>query len=226
MKRSYALFAVIFAVSILIGIQAVEVVEANPFMGFEGKGIDPVPGTKPPTITLYTPTNNTAYFSSNITVSFYASRPQLANAWSSIIYAGYTLDNSKEVKVYSIYDDEPVSVGVAELNKTFAISSLPEGKHSLTIRTFGPVMPNTKYDGQWHSPNKIGVFTMESNSTIQFTVNSQSAMETSQSPQATQPTDTSYSLNPKTLASIASITVIVAVASVSLVYFRRRKGKP
>jgi hypothetical protein len=30
MKRRYALFAVVFAVSILIGIQAVEVAEANP----------------------------------------------------------------------------------------------------------------------------------------------------------------------------------------------------
>jgi hypothetical protein len=226
MKAKYALVALVFAVSVLIGIQAVEVVEANPFGGFEDKGIDPVPGTKPPTITMYTPTNNTTYLSSNITVSFYASKPQLANAWSSIIYAGYTLDNSKEVKVYSIYDDEPVSVGVAELNKTFAISSLPEGKHSLTIRTFGPVMPNTKYDGQWHSPNRIGVFTMESNSTIQFTVNSQSAMEPSQSPQATQTTDTNYLLNPIAIASIASLTVILAVASVSLVYFRRRRGQP
>ena len=224
MKRSTAIFIVALAVSVLIGVQTIAY--ANPFVGFEGKGIDPVPGTKPPTITIYIPTNNTTYFSSNITVSFYASRPQLANAWSSIIYAGYTLDNGKEVKVYSIYDDEPVSVGVAELNKTFAISSLPEGKHSLTIRTFGTVMPNTKYDGQWHSPNKIGVFTMESNSTIQFTVNSQSAIEPSQSPQATQTTDTSYSLNPIAIASIAILIVIVAVASISLVYFRRRKGKP
>ena len=132
------------------------------------------------------------------------------------------LDSGKEVKVYSIYDDEPVSVGVAELNKTFAISSLPEGKHILTIRTFGPVMPNTKYDGQWHSPNKIGVFTMESNSTIQFTVNSQSAIEPSQSPQATQTTDTSYSLNPIAIASIAILIVILAVASISLVYFKEK----
>jgi hypothetical protein len=223
MKTKCVLFIVVLVVSVLIGVQTIA--DANPFVGFEGKGIDPVPGTKPPTITIYVPTNSTTYFSSDITVSFSASRPQLANAWSSIIYAGYTLDNSKEVKVYSIYDDEPVSVGVAELNKTFAISSLPEGKHNLTIRTFGPVMPNTKYDGNWHSLNKIGVFTMESNSTIQFTVNSQSAMETSQSPQATQPTDTNYSLNPIALASIASITAIVAVAFVSLVYFRR-KGKP
>jgi hypothetical protein len=50
-------------------------------------------------------------------------------------------------------------------------------------------------------------------------------METSQSPQATQPTDTNYSLNPIALASIASITAIVAVASISLIYFRRQKGK-
>ena len=46
------------------------VADANPFGGFEGKGIDSVPGTKPPIITMYTPTNNTTYFSSNITVSF------------------------------------------------------------------------------------------------------------------------------------------------------------
>jgi hypothetical protein len=207
MKRRYTVFAVVFAVSMLIRNQTVELVGANPFMGFEGKGIDPVPGTKPPTITMYTPTNNTAYFSSNITVSFYASKPQLSNAWSSIIYAGYTIDNSKEVKVYSIYDDEPVSVGVAELNKTFAISSLPEGKHNLTIRTFGPVMPNTKYDGIWSSPNRIGVFTMESNSTIQFTVNNQSAMEPS-------------------LTTTVIVIVILAIVLGSLVFFRRRKWKP
>ena len=75
MKRKCTLFTAIFVTSILIVIQAIEIVDANPFEYF--KGTDPVTGTIPPIITIITPQNNTKYSSENITASFYVCKPKL-----------------------------------------------------------------------------------------------------------------------------------------------------
>ncbi len=53
MKRKYTIFAVIFAVSILIGIQAVEVADANPTWGTSATPIPPI--TDPPQIIITSP---------------------------------------------------------------------------------------------------------------------------------------------------------------------------
>lgn len=191
-------------ISLLIAIGFIGNAIANPFSFLEGKGIDPIPGTIPPTITISSPVNNSAYNSDSITLNLNVIKPQLTNAWSSIIYIGYTLDNNKEVKLYSVTGDEP---GVSELARNVTLSSLPSGNHSITIRTFGPVMPNVKYEnGQWYSPSQIGAFTMESNSTIYFTVGSPTM--------------------PSLIITIAVVIVIAAVASVSLIYYKRRRGRP
>ncbi len=46
------------------------------------------------------------------------------------------------------------------------------------------------------------------------------------SPTPDQGIDSNYWVNPIALIAIASVIVIIAVTSISLVYFRRRKGKP
>jgi hypothetical protein len=230
MKRRYAVFAVVLAVSILIGIQAVEVVDANPFFGM--KGIDPVPGTIPPTITMITPLNNTAYSSDEITISFHVTKPQLAGSWSTITYICYSLDNTEDVndeyvKVYSNYINGEGTVGVPEFNTTFTIPSLSAGNHVLKVKVSGAVMPNTQYvGGQWQSPNiNHGIFSMNSNSTTFFTISTTPTPSLSPTPTKSQSTASNYLIEQTFLFTIASVIVIVAVASISLVYFKRRRGK-
>jgi hypothetical protein len=54
MKRKYPVFAVVFAFSMLIGIQAIEVAEANPTWGTSATPIPPI--TDPPQIIINSPT--------------------------------------------------------------------------------------------------------------------------------------------------------------------------
>ena len=77
MKRRYAVFAVIFAVSILIGIQAVELAEANPVPWLS------TPNLEKPTLTIETPQNYTTYDVGNIPVNFTVSTP---SSWSALYF--------------------------------------------------------------------------------------------------------------------------------------------
>ena len=64
MKRSYAVFAVTFVVLVLIGIQAVEVVDANPVLW------PSTPNQEKPTLTTKTPQNYTTYKDSTVYFNF------------------------------------------------------------------------------------------------------------------------------------------------------------
>ena len=70
MKRRYAVFTVIFAVSILIGIQAVEVVDANPVPW------QSTPNQDRPTLTIETPQNQTTYNVKDIPINFTVTKPE------------------------------------------------------------------------------------------------------------------------------------------------------
>ena len=120
-------------ISSLAGMLAVEVAEANPFFMFHQ--VDQVPGTIPPNITIYSPKNNTAYSSNNITVSFNVDRPQLNGCrGTAIIDVKYTLDGAT-TQAFSIWRGNSASNSnaIPEYNTTFALPSLPAGTHSLTV---------------------------------------------------------------------------------------------
>jgi hypothetical protein len=211
MKRRYAVFAVFFAILVLIEIQAVEVVDANPFFMYQT--IDPIPGAIPPTITINSPKNNTVYSPDNLAVSFNVSKPQLdtsiANsptryyAYITSIY--YTLDNDNETRVYYNYKNGVGTKGVPEFNTTLTLPSLSIGSHSITVKAYGIVNPDHLY-----------IFGMESNSTTFFTIETQPITQTS---------STNYLLTSTSIFTIVGVVAIVAVASISLVYFKRRKAK-
>jgi hypothetical protein len=215
---------------LVVGMQGVEVADANPFDLFTGT--DPVPGAVPPTIIMLSPTGKTEYTSDNVTVSFYVSKPQLASSWSSILFVYYSLDGNEDVEVYGSYKSaKPEKVGVPEFNTTFTLPPLSAGEHSLTVKAEGMVAPGVQYNGyhsgggySWFSSKQgLQAFSMNSNSTTYFTV----ATQPTQQPSATSTTSqstTSNWLSSGFLAPMVSVLVTVAVvASLLIVYFRQHK---
>jgi hypothetical protein len=69
MKRRYAIFVVVFAVSLLIGIQVVEVVDANPVPW------PSTPNQEKPTLTIESPVNYARY-GSEVPLDFNVTAPE------------------------------------------------------------------------------------------------------------------------------------------------------
>ncbi len=157
-----AIIILAFLVSLVAGMQGVEVAKANPF--FIYNQIDPVPGTIPPNITISNPQNNTAYSSDKITVSFYVGRPQLGTCNAAIIDIKYVLDN-ETVQVFTIWRGNSASnsYAIPEYNTTFTLFSLPEGNHDLTVTAEGVV-----YAGN------MDIFFIDGSATASFAIGNQS----------------------------------------------------
>jgi len=213
MKTKCVLFTVVLAVSVLIGIQAVEVVDANPFMSY--KNIEPITGTLPPAITIISPLNNTTYSPESVVIKFNVNKPQLAKSFTSITEVYYSIDNSEEVEVYSQYVNGTGTMGVPEYNTTFTLPSLPMGTHFLTVKAIGAVI----YQG--------GIFFMESDATTSFIVSKQ-ILQPASTNQSMPTINTGPTLpvelnSPVIYIILAIVIVIIAVASTSLVYFKKHK---
>jgi hypothetical protein len=240
MKRRITVFTVVFAVSILIGIQAVETADADPFFIFHQ--VDPVPGTIPATITIFSPQNNQTYHSDRIIISFNVSKPQLGNNCTAIIDVKYTLDKDT-TEAFSIWRGGSASNAnaVPEFDTVFTSPSLSTGNHQLTVVAEGVV-----YLGN------LSIFFIDSASAVYFTMGDQTAQLSPIPSQVSTPNPTQVSetiptpnnpsspsmgpaptsnqtltsnyLNPTFVIIIVGVIVIVAVASLSLIYFKKREA--
>jgi hypothetical protein len=92
MKRRYAVFTVVFAISMLIGIQAVEEAEANPI---------PYPATpspEKPTLTIETPQNGASYSNiDSLALNFSVAKP---TSWCIDYDFFYNLGQITRIEVY------------------------------------------------------------------------------------------------------------------------------
>jgi hypothetical protein len=228
MKRTalaLTLVLVLF-VPLVVGVEFVRVVEANPFFIFHQ--IDPVPGAIPPNITISSPQNNTVYSSDMITVSFNVTRPELGTCDSAIIGIDYALDG-ETVEAFSIWRGGSASNSwaIPEFTTTFSSPSLPTGNHKLTVTAEGVV-----YAGG------MDIFFINSSSTTCFTVVTQPtppatptpSPESTPTPTLTnpspsiEPTPNSNS-EPFPTVLIATVSgMSVAVVGVGLlVYFKKKR---
>ena len=150
-----------FLISLVDGMQVVEVAKANPFFIFHQ--VDPVPGTIPPNITISSPQNNTVCSSDKITVSFNVSRPQLGTCDTAIIDIKYTLD-SETIQAFTIWRGGSASNSwaIPEFNTTFTSPSLPTGNHHFTVTAEGVV-----YAGN------MSIFFIDGSSTTSFAIGTQ-----------------------------------------------------
>ncbi len=211
MKRKIALLIVLAftLLTLVVGMQVVEIVEANAFWIY--KTVDPIPGAVPPTIIMLNPQNNSVCSPDEVAVSFNVSKPQFGTSFTSITYVYYAVDNGEDIKLYSPYINGSGTTGVPEFNTTFILPSLSTGNHVLTVKAHGVVLPGG-----------LDIFYMNSSSTTFFTVDSQPAQL---SPTSSQSINSDYSLNPLFLPAIFSVVVIVVVASFTIVYFKRHNKR-
>ena len=205
MKRVNAVFAVIFAVSILIGIQEVKVVDANPFLTW--KEISPPLDANPPVISINSPQNSTNY-SKEFTVNFSVRPAQYEGHTSNIVEVSYTIDNIT-VTPFSIWQNWSIG-GLPQFSTIFQAPSLSVGNHSLRIWAL---------EATYLLPNRE-VFFVNSSSQAFFTLSENHSSEDS-----TSDGSVIVGLNTISVVIIASSAVIIAVASVSLVYFKKHKPK-
>jgi len=219
MKRRYAIFAVTFVVSLLIGIQVVEVVDANPLsMGLPNQGEF--------SVTIETPSNNTIFKKSNIPLNFivnYTEQWNLYPYWcriASIASIDVYLDGnlsiqhtSNQVDYYLNGTKTTYTILDGPSNYSDWLNQTSPGEHMLNV--------TANFSVQYHG-NLMSWSEQEVTSKIvYFIVEPQVA---SASPIPSSPTD--LLSNSMALIAVVFVIVILVVVSVSLVYFRRRKDKP
>ena len=203
MKRRNALFAVVFAFSLLIGLQVVETKD-NPLVT---KASYPYTSS----INISEPKNTTYLSEENLTleVNF--------TAWVNYdinYFVTYILDGENNSIIipceYIVPANHSWDPFVGIIKGSVDLPKLSEGIHNITVLA------------QAH----IGTTTTNSSSLVTFTVNTPSSpttsptMEPSTGPTANQPMNL---FNQTVLAAIVAVIVIVVV-SVTLFYLKRHKS--
>ena len=230
-----------FAVLLLIGIQAIEVVDANPVPWLS------TPNREKPTLTLQFPTNQTTY-KTEVPVDFTVTAPE---SWAT--YATRLVGTNHyvgEVKYIAVYlDSKPLINYTADRivsyfygHKTnyyisgfdgksthylFNLNKTTSGSHTLNVTVFS----YTYADGDPIDDTAIAFETGLINGEPIYAykypnVVSEAVHFTVEQPTPTQNSNvinSDYLLNQTNLILIAFVIVIVAVASISLVYFNKRK---
>jgi hypothetical protein len=206
MRNVLPIYAVITLLSLLIVSQAMSLVSANPFIMW--KEISPPFDANPPIITINSPENRTIY-SNGFNVSFSIRPAQYKEQTSNIVEVAYTIDNITETP-FSIWQNWSIG-GLPKFSSTFQGPSLSVGNHSLRVWALGAT---------YLLPSKE-VFFVNSSSQVFFTL-----QENLESEDSTLGGSVMVGLNATSVTIIASCVAIIAVASISLVYFSRKKGKP
>ena len=207
MKKRYALFAVIFVISLLIGIQALEVVDANP--------LPPAWMNPQMAITIQSPLNGTEQtlpllvsFTAEGSSVFVLSSNQTED-WNRAFF--YTIDNEdmatsahRIIEIQGPTDKTSIATDSRFSGQAY-ISNLTDGIHRIIVYWGVEVNVGT--------PQKYVVYNSSWSAASQFYVGSSTAHPL---------------IEPDFLVIVLPlvlIIVIVAAASVSLVYFRRKRGK-
>jgi hypothetical protein len=209
MKRRQVIFAVLLTISVLVGTQLIGEASANPF-GL-AKQIDAPSDAKPPIISISSPQNSTDY-SGTLNISFSVKQPQYFKS-TVIANIGYTIDNTTVSIPYEHWTLTQ-GPGISQYSTSITAPALPAGNHSLKIRAQG---------GSYDFNN---FFLIDGYSQVYFTTSDNSITSITPNPSVTTGTGSDYLLNQTNLILIAIVIAIIAVALVSLLYFRRRKGKP
>ncbi len=205
--------------ALVINLQAVEVVDANPVPW------PSTPNLEKPTITVETPQNNTvfAYNANDIWLNFTIAKP---DSWT--IQHLVTISLVRVQSLEAQLDGNSVYLGSykQEYSIKLNLNQSAPGLHVLNVT----VLSYSYYRGPaYNGSHLVSAIYSSSGPVYQYPiVVSDIVYFTVEQPTPTQNANASgsvYLLNQPNLILIAIVIVIVAVVSVSLVYFRR-KGKP
>jgi hypothetical protein len=218
----------------LIGIQAVKVANANPVPW------PATPNQEKPTLTIKTPQNYTTYNDSTVSFNFTVTAP---TSWNKIqhMFEWYYLGKIASVNQY--LDGKLINGNLTDYSRIYIsgssysvkLNQTSPGQHSLNVTVQSYTYYREPIYGNSSIPSGIideyiinGVSVQQVIYQYPIVV-SDIVYFTVEQPTPTQGgigTGSNYLLNQTNLILIATVITIVAVASVSLVYFRRRKGKP
>jgi hypothetical protein len=210
MKRKYAVFAVVFAVSMLIGIQAVEVADANPY-GFTFPTVTSPPDAAVVSIKVLSPKENATYTNDTINVCFTKEINSLPGITTYVhIISTYQGDwmNSSKWCPFPPGADAGHWNSFQVLQHNFTLTQVPEGYHTLTIDAEG--QGNYNVNGTEYN------FGLQKKVDVHFYIHSKDNQTSN--PATINPTPSIPEF------SLAGAISVLAVASVSLVYLKRRRG--
>jgi hypothetical protein len=233
MKRKYAIFAVIFAVSMLIGIQAVKVANANPVPW------PSTPNQEKPTLTIKTPQNYTTYNDITVSFNFTVAAPA---SWNKIqhMFEWYYLGKIASVNQY--LDGKLINGNLTDYSRIYIsgssysvkLNQTSPGQHSLnvTVQSYTyyrePIYGNSSIPSdiiEEYIINGVSVqqviyqYPIVVSDIVYFTVEQPTPTQNSNA------NGSDYLLNQTNLILIAIVIVIVAVASISIVYFKKHGGR-
>jgi hypothetical protein len=203
MKR-IALLAVLLTISVLVGTEVIGMAEANPF-GLAVQ-MDAPSDAKPPIISISSPQNSTNYsdtfnFTFSVQEPIYFKSTVIANIW-------YTLDNTKTVSIPYQYWTVTQGLGESQYSTSIIAPTLTAGNHTLKIRAEGG-----SYD--FHN-----YFLINSYSQVYFTVSDNCTQN--QTPTQDAGLSNTIALPSIYILTIITLIAVAIVASISLVYFKRR----
>ena len=130
MKRTSLALILIFTL-LCSSAELVEMAECNPYWTYAH--VDPVPGTIPPSISIYNPLNYTSYSGSNITVNILVNKAELAGWGCNIEYVDYSIDG-RNVELYTLWQEHEQGEEIHPITIpsviNFTLSALALGKHT------------------------------------------------------------------------------------------------
>jgi hypothetical protein len=215
---------------LVISVQVVEVVDANPV---------PWPTTPildNPTITIHSPSNNTVYTNGNTTISLTVTKPdswkregliQLFH-YARLDSVGTYLDGKRILLAYNYTNTDPIKDEWVKDQSYFYVPSITAaGQHMLNVT----VQSHSYYRGPAYNGSHLVSDIMSSDGLVYqypivvselvyFTV----VGEPSPSP-SPLPSSQEIGAFPIETVSVVSLVVIIVVGAGLLIYFRR-KGKP
>jgi hypothetical protein len=242
MNRKYAAFASVLVVFFVISEFGCFFAAANWAPIYANVEISPESvGATPPTITFLSPENDRTYgrnltLHCNISVGT-VSHQNMSYGIENLYYqADWETQPTKVIRLQLSKDGyEWDTIITGTVNSDFTeysrnLTAPTEGKHSITF--WAAEKGSYQVDmGEQFPAERINVYTfhMNSSQTVAFTVSNSPPVE-QPTPTQTSPTNSGsmlpVELNPAIPYIILAVVIaIVAVASVSLVYLKRRRGK-
>ena len=230
MKGKCTLLVVIFAVSMLIGIQAIELAEANPFVW------PTTPNQEKPTLAIKTPQNNQVLNTTdNPYLNFTINNPQ---SWykvhSSMMTIELGLTTSADVYIdgnlsnHFVDHHDYTNPAYDFTNFSVNLNQTSPGSHSANVTVYaytlylGPPIDKTHVLRDNTTDGPLYEFPIVVSDTVNFTINKQIEPSSSAVPSLS----TDLQSNSMFILAITSVVAVVGVASISFVYFKRRRGTP
>ncbi len=238
MNRKYAEFASVLLVFFVISEFGSFFAAANWAPIYANVEISPQSvGATPPTITFLSPENDRTYgrnltLHCNISVGTVSHQNMSCGIENLYYQADWETQPTKVIRLQLSkdgYEWDTIITGTVNSDFTEYSNNLTaptEGKHSITF--WAAEKGSYQVDiGKQFPAERINVYTFHINSsqTVAFTVSNSPPVEQPTPTQNSNATESDYLLNQTNLILIAIVIVILAVASISLVYFKRRKGK-